>query len=131
MSEKLLRWIIFSVVLALIPIFFNAISLQTRGKTATIAELLQHGELYLIGAALCAAAIGELLGSGPRLRLWKIICGGAATVVLMFTALCFADVSAAWIENSTVELVVIRNTSIILFLCATISSGACITVAEV
>ena len=130
MSEKLVRWLMFSVVLALIPIAFETLSLLTRGKSATVGQMLEHGELYLVATGLCATATGELFGSGERLPRKKIICGGATIIVLLFAALCFADVSAAQIGGGAVEVDVVRNLSLLLLGCAVLSSAACVKLAE-
>ena len=57
MDEKVLIWIFFTVAIALIPLIFDRIS----GSTPTWKDFLGNGQLLLIGVALSAGSIGELL----------------------------------------------------------------------
>ena len=70
MSEKLIRWCVVGVAIALLPVAFAWISLLTTGQSATLNEVLENGALLLITAAISGAAIGELVGSGKaRIKL--------------------------------------------------------------
>lgn len=103
--EKLVRWCIFSVLLALVPIAFTALRLSTRTDSPPLAESVVHvlarGDLLLIAALLSARASGEILGSGASYRVLKLIANGGATIILLFAALYFADVTAAQLSGGT------------------------------
>jgi hypothetical protein len=62
MAEKLVRWLIFSVVISLLPLLFRFALEATDGKSPTLSDLLSQGELLLISSAIAAAAVGELIG---------------------------------------------------------------------
>ena len=135
MPIKLARWAIFSVVIALLPIFFSALSMMTRGETVGLVggfeSSIDWGELLILAAAMCAAAVGELVPTGAAAPLRKILAGGGAIVVIVLASLYFADVSAATLANQHVQTDVIRTTSLWLFGTAVVSSGSCIALAGV
>ena len=126
-AERLISWIIFSVFVALVPLAFNAASLHTRQGPTQPRTILDRGELLLITAALCAAAIGELFAS-PQVdgivRLSKLIAGGAVVLILLFSSLYFADVSSAHASGVNLNLGIIRKFSIGLFAAAFLAGGA-------
>jgi len=130
MSEKVLRWLIFSVVLALIPLLANALMTLTFGTRPTLANTLAHGELLLIAAALSAAGAGELFGTRDTNRLKKIAAGGGSILVLLSTAIYFASVSSATSTGTSIDLSVVSSASIMLYLCALISSFSCVALSE-
>ena len=134
MSEKLIRWIIFSVLMALVPLLVDVLWIVTRGGTEALTSVLARGELLLITAALCAASVGELFGSGNDRRSRKVISGGAALLILLVSALYFVHVSEAYAHVSEAyvgkerppDVGVIRTISILLYTSAVVSSGSCV-----
>ena len=131
MTIKLLRWIIFSVVVALVPLIFNYLRLETRGHEVAVFEVIENGELMLIVAALCAASIGGLIGSSGAFQPLKIAAGGGATVSLMVAALYYADVSAARYSEAVADPASVATVSLTVFLLALVSSGACVALSEI
>jgi hypothetical protein len=131
MAARLVIWLIFSVVLALVPIGYTALSLLTHNAAATMDRILEHGELYILAASLCAAAVGDLLASGDSHRTLKRIFGGLALTVLLAAALAFADVAAAWLQpNVKLASAVVTKGSIIIFSWAIVTCGGCVLVAD-
>jgi hypothetical protein len=114
MRIRVVRWLFFSVLIGLLPIIASAISLKMKGTGPTAARLLTHGELLLIASALCAAALGEIIGSGPRFAVAKLIAGGSTLIVLLLTAQAFVELSAQHVAKGPV-----------------ISSASCVALAEV
>ncbi len=127
MSEKLIRWCVFGVAIALIPVAFCWASLLTAGKSATLDRVLENGALLLITAAISGAAIGELVGSGKariKLKLWA---GGGCVVVLMACSLWYAQVSSTTVARPQV----VMWGSIGMFLFGMVSSCSCVVLSEV
>jgi hypothetical protein len=131
MGPKLARWLLFGVLMALLPLAYNLLHVVTRGGKASVENLTGHGELLLVAAAISAAAIGELVASGPKAPIGKIVSGGGALLVLGFASLYFADV--AWAEKTGEKLLasVVCNTSVVLFASAFVASLACVALSEV
>src|SRR4051794_697493 len=75
-SVKLLRWLIFNVIVALLPLGFAALLLVAKpwdparkGSISTI--VLGTGELLLISTAIAAEAIGDLIASDKSNKSYK------------------------------------------------------------
>lgn len=129
MAEKLAKWLIFSVILALLPFAFNYLRLASRGVDPTMAKLLGGGELLLVAAGISAAAVGDLIGSGADRRLAKLFAGGGSIVVLCLASLHFADVAAAR-AAPTFDASVVVWSSQMLFAFAVLGGGGCVALAE-
>ena len=59
-AEKTGLWFAFSVVLALLPLLVNLLMFHVDGKPIAWFELVSHGELFLVAAALSADGLGRL-----------------------------------------------------------------------
>lgn len=129
-KERLIRWFIFSVLIALLPIGFNALKLVSRGCDISLVDVTKHGELLLIASAICAAAIGDLVTSGAALKNWKAIVAGCCLIVLCLSSFYFADISAS-VDDESLKDDVVSRMSIILFAIAMISSAGCIVLSEI
>ena len=130
-SEKLVRWLVFSVAISLLPLVFNFLRAYGRGATPSLIDLNAHGELLLISAAIAAAAIGELVASGGRYQIAKIIAGGGCVLVLAVASLWFADISAPTSSGALVDYVRVSNASTVVFMFTVISSASCVVLSEV
>ena len=82
MIECLIQWMIFSVIIALMPLVFNAIRRTMKGQGIDIFEICSEGELLLISAAIAAASLGELFGAENSHNIAKLISGGSCIIIL-------------------------------------------------
>lgn len=130
MLEKLVTWLIFSVLLAVVPLAATAVFQATRDLPYDLPTLTAQGELLLVAASLCAAATGELFASGSRARVVKLIAGGAAVVVLLFAAIYFASVVSARQAGVPMNIIVIYHTSLAVFAGAFVASGSCVALSK-
>lgn len=130
MAEKFTVWLIFSVILALAPIMFNAILTFITGKTPTLDQLLKNGELLIIAVAIGADAIGKLFGSGPNRKLLKITAGGGCTLLIIFSSLLFSAISTNALGTS-LDPARVATISSIMFFMTVVTSGSCTLLAEV
>jgi hypothetical protein len=126
---KLVKWLIFSVILALLPLAFNYLRLEMRGQDATLQALLGNGELLLVAAAISAAAIGEVIGSGKAYGAPKFLAGGGALMILALASMQFADVAAAQALPSYRPGVVVWASQF-FFIFAVITGAGCVALSE-
>jgi NO-binding membrane sensor protein with MHYT domain len=132
--ERLFRWLFFSVGVSLIPLIYRTLRTSSAISWNSFEASISHGELSLITAALCAAAIGEVMGTSRSLRFPKLICSAACVSVLMLAAFHFGDVSAhILIKDPSVatESSQIIKQSLTLFYWALPSCAGCVAISEV
>lgn len=128
LPTKLLRWLIFSVILALLPLVFNYLHVVTRGGAPTFDVLLGQGQLLLVVAAISGSALGNLFGSGKNWLGGKMVAGGGSLCILALSSYYFADITAA---SSNLNFHFIAISSLAFFACAVGSAAGCVALAEV
>jgi len=129
-AVKTLRWVFFGVMISLLPLFYSYQSLTIRSQVASWDKIIGNGELLVIIWALCAGAIGELFGATPNYAISKVISGAAALLVLILSALLFADVTGARAAGAKIDEVVVVSTSIWLLVFGIISCASCVALSE-
>jgi hypothetical protein len=93
-AEKLVRWCMFSVLIALAPLAASYFSLQVDRREPSLDMLLGSGELLLICATIAAAAIGELIPTGREMPVRKLFAGGSCMAIVVASSLYFAIIQA-------------------------------------
>ncbi len=103
-SERILRWWLFTGLFALLPLVatYTWTAVQAS-KFVPLAGVFTHGELFLLASALCAAGTGELIASGDRSSRVGLICGGLSFALVFISGLLFAMFSVT--PNSNQSLV--------------------------
>src|ERR1700677_1427829 len=98
MGRRLLRWVLFTVIISLLPFIFTGVDLWTDGKLDGIFDLYKHGsllwphgELLLVSIAILADAAGGLIASGTTDRFVTLLTAGGGII--------FAIGAAAWEEK--------------------------------
>lgn len=129
-SEKMVKWVIFSVLMALVPLITAALIQLTRSITPSMDDLIGRGELLLITAALCARSCGELFSSDGGRKTAKVVAGGSTMVILLLTAIYFADVASAVRTKTTIDSGLVAGISIVTYISALVSGGSCIRLSE-
>lgn len=127
MVGKLVKWLLFSVIVALLPLVFAWWSTFLSGPIKSFAQVVSRGELFIVSATVCAAAIGDLVGKSHRDQFTTVIAyitSGAAVVILMLSSLFYANIvnsagSAAFAVATTsasfyIVAVVVGAVSIVL-----------------
>jgi hypothetical protein len=128
--SKLARWIVFTVLIALVPLVVAALRVLTHSEPFTLVNVLKHGELLLISTAVGGSAIGELIGSGTlQSSVRKTLCGGATLVLIMISGMWFADIASSPI--GTLNLGVVSSGSLAIFIFTVLSGGSCVALSEV
>lgn len=126
--SKLARWLIFTVIFALVPLGVATLALLTYSKPFSLSAIAEHGELLLIATVIGGSAVGELIA--PRTHRWpvrKIVCGGATLVLVITSGMWFAIiVSSAGTRNS--DVVSFGSLAILIF--TILSSAGCVALSE-
>lgn len=128
MSNRVLKWVLFSVLFSLLPIIFDyIIAIGPHKGLPDIADVLSHGELCIVGATLSGVAAGEIHNAkvkseniGTSLFFGSII--SAILNGVLYTAI---KTNAQAPENSAYYW-----TSILMFFFAVVIATSCISVTE-
>jgi hypothetical protein len=123
---KFLRWLLFGVCVALMPLGWNALRTVIRGGIPTLQELCSHGELFLIAGAIAARALGEIVASGRDLGIYKLLSGVGCVGVLMVSSVLFADVSGYLSMGQSYDKASTAWISIYIYLFNLFASGSCV-----
>lgn len=130
--HKLIKWAIFSVAVALMPLAFHAIQLAWRGNPFSIGAIIGHGELLLVSVAIAAAAIGDLQGNKhSTLGTVKLLSTGFCFIVLLMSSLFYADISACQLADQVLQESMIKNVSLLCYAVTLVCGGCCVALAEV
>jgi len=89
-KEGILKWLIFTVIVSLIPFGMVALSLWSGDKPLSLAVLWPHGELLLVATALAADGIGDLIPTNPTASRAKIVTAGMCIIILIVAGLWYA-----------------------------------------
>ncbi|WP_052277929.1 hypothetical protein [Microcystis panniformis] len=130
MLRKIIQWIIFGVVLAIVPLVVALLIRATRGQSTELVDLLRNGELLLVTAGIVGAAIGDLLGGNRTQPIFELFSGGACVLILVVSSILYADVSAAHASQQPVNIAVIERSSLWLFSGGVVSSFFCVVFSE-
>lgn len=130
MGPKFARWFVFGVLIALLPILVDFIVKRSEWSQPSLNDLLGRGELLLISAGLCSAAIGELLGTGSKFATLKIISGGGCLLVLASASLSYANLAGKMSKNIIFSADVVSHDSLIIYLVGVVASASCVILAE-
>jgi len=127
---SLVRWAIFAVALALLPILMRGLGSFTRGEGVGFTELFEEGELLLVSAAIVGAALADLVTeSGSKLRIRRLTSGGFAGLVGITAAAWFADIAAGRRDGSNLDPHNIAIGSVVIFGFAVVAGVSCIVLA--
>ncbi len=97
MDDRFWKWLLFGVVLALLPIAFNLLYAWTvTGVKLTPALLFGRGELLLLTVGLCAGALGDLILMQHRWRTLKMVTTVVCIADIAFASFYFAIVSGEY-----------------------------------
>jgi hypothetical protein len=128
--NRFARWLIFGVLLALVPRIFSWAAREMRSQPSTLDVVLAKGELFLVTAAISGAAIGELVGvvRTTRQTFWEIVAGGCCLIVVVLSAHLFADVAAVRATAATVDPHRVRVWSLWLYFVGLVASGSSVAI---
>lgn len=91
MNYKIVIWLIFTVVVSLIPLIFDRIS----GTTPTWKDFLGNGQLLLIGVALGAESLGDLLSLKTSYGSQEVVVMGISFLTTLSSSFMYPLCSLA------------------------------------
>jgi hypothetical protein len=131
MAEKIARWILFTVLAAVIPLGITGLTRQTKNLACDLQSLLSTGELILISATICVAAIGELFGIGRRFPIIQILTGGCCLLLLVGAALYYASLFVSPVPGPNIDASVVTRVSCWVYGASVVLGTGCIILSEV
>ena len=94
-----------------------------QSSEPSIEKITLHGELLIIAVGMTGTAIGELFSWQTERLHYRLIFGGACTIILVLSALIFAFISTSIFASANIEDGSISLVSVILYVGGMISSG--------
>jgi hypothetical protein len=128
---RMVRWLIFGVVISLLPLGLTYFDLRMNAKPVAVVTVIGNGELFVIVWVLSAGAIGELFGSGNRFAALKAVCGGITLIAILAAGHAFASVTEARAAQMVLDDAYVVKQSINLFLFSLVPSMACVAMSEI
>jgi hypothetical protein len=92
-SSIVIKWIFFSMSITILPFGLKAVVLNAAGHEANLINLVGSGELFLMAAAMGAAALPPLMESKAHVAL-RLTLAGLSVVALALGAVSFALVAS-------------------------------------
>ncbi len=130
MQLKFTKWIIFSVLLALVPIFANYFLHRVTNTTVDLEKLLGHGELFLVATAMAGAAIGEIIVMKRTHGILSTCSAGGGLLIVIMASMMFAFISVALLTQSSIDDSFVVTSSIIVYVFSFITGGSSIILSE-
>ena len=125
-SEKLIRWFIFSVLSALVPLAIGYMALTLDRREPSLQMVTARGELLLISSTIASAAVGELIAGGRNKATQKLLAGGSCMLLVLLSSLFFAAIQGR--QHADPESVLV--TSLWLFAGTLLASSSCVYLAH-
>lgn len=130
MRSKVIRFVIYGVVVALLPIAIKCIHIVMYGEVLTLPAILSNGELLLVTVALTAGGIGEVVSSGESLGATKLLAAGGCVIILVLSAAWFGQISASLTNSVAYDRSIVASGSLTIFILAFVSSLTCVVASE-
>ena len=128
MSEKVRRWVLYSILGSCFPFLGNVVApMVVGGSYPGLGSVTEHGDLYLVGTTLCAASMGELFGAAEVKKEQKQYAGFAG-IISFFTCASFYGHASTNITGLKTDVAIWVQG--VTFLVAVISSVVCIGASE-
>lgn len=131
MIRKLTIWVLFNVLVALLPFVFRYLGATFAGRLINWQNILSDGELLLVAAAVASGALGDLIASNQEDVLPRLIVGGLCVLSLLLSSLCYAFVRALGDLSIGVNILAISQWSMWIFASAFATGTGCILLSEV
>ncbi|WP_204298812.1 hypothetical protein [Actinoplanes campanulatus] len=126
-SEKVIRWLMFGVAFATLPLLLNFLLAITSSREMGLDRLLGQGELLLVSAGVAASGAGELSGEAiAALRRFQVFLSGCAYLLVCTASVWFASTATLRAGGQKVNESAVANGSLVLFLAAIITGMCCV-----
>jgi hypothetical protein len=116
-GDKLTKWFGLGVVVAALPIIFNAFDFALRGQPVSLQAVTGRGELFLVSVAIVAAALAELplTGLSGTVKIARTVLLTASVVLICLSTLAFAEVASMLQDSKSYNEALVSTGSICLF----------------
>jgi hypothetical protein len=121
-AAKLARWMVFSVLIALMPLVARGMIVFMQSGRWNMDEPLRGGAMFLVCTGIAATSVGELIPGDPSRAVGKIFAAGACMFVVLTAAFCYASLDG----NPHVDLARMARTSLRLFIWTVLAGSACV-----
>ncbi|MGE5529145.1 MAG: hypothetical protein ACM3X6_08385 [Patescibacteria group bacterium] len=128
--SQIVKWLIFSVAIALAPLVCRLIVSGFWGQYLTVTELCCGGELFLISSTMATTAVGRLVATDKKLGTLKNVAAGCTLFLLLVSSFSFAFITANAGARPLIA-VNVASSSYYVFATTVVSSGSCVIMAEV
>lgn len=127
---KLIRWVIFTVLFSLLPIFISYIVATVRDadNPSLLASVVSHGELYLLASSFSAVGLGEIIGVNQKWQISKIIVSGLSLLSLVLSIGLYVYLNYNQDQKAILTL---TSMSYWTFSFSCVVSSACIALSEI
>lgn len=126
MKQQLAKWFVFGLLIPLAPLAATLMVLESTKGAASLVAVMAQGQLVLIGVALAARGVGELLPGSTIAGTSILSAIGLSVVVILAGSVYYGALS---VQAVTVVERVMRY-SMILYMCAITTSFACAFIAK-
>ena len=136
MWYKVLNWIIFSVLLALVPILFFQFLLEIllTGAMPSMTDVFAEGELFLVSSMISSSAIGILFSGKLKKTIVGLLALGGSVFSLLLSAFSYAVSSghaALLLGQAVAQPGPVAMLSLYIFVFTLITSCGCVIVAAI
>lgn len=130
-EEKLTIWIIFGVIVSLLPFGFSLLQSIGSKSSFNYSQILGEGQLLLVAVALSASAFGELIvvDVPPIQRMPKVFAIGSCVIEVLVSSYWFGIITESASVGTPRNPVTISIWSVPVFVWALLSSGSCLSIA--
>ncbi len=125
---KLANWLMFGVLLALVPIIFDYLITYMSTGSNEISIFLSKGELFIVSVAISANACGSYIASKTDSYGLKPLITGSSIILIIISSLLFAAISTAY--GQSYDPVKIQFISVLMFLLNLGASAGCILLGD-
>lgn len=129
--ERVVIWVGFAGVLALLPVVFNVITAASHDQTITFTSTLSRGELFLVSVGVVAGAAGEMFGGG-RQGMEAVLAMLVLFVVVLVSigAYWSGDIAASVRASEAVNEYRVAVGSAVMFVFSVVTGTCCIVLSE-
>jgi hypothetical protein len=129
--SKVMHWLFFGVIFAVMPILAGMLINASRGEGIGFWNLIGRGELLIVTAGLAAAAAGQILTKKtPRRRLVANVLAFGNIVIACLTSIVFANISSGLQDGDQIDQHAVGLQSLWFFGITFITAGSSALIVE-
>lgn len=123
-----LRWLLFGVLLSLLPLGAVAVIDLSTASLGTLRSYLIRGDLYMISCVFCLASLAEIVDRSyerDKLKAIQLMVAFSCGIIAVLNATLFGSIYALQKTSSgTSEIVALADSSLTLFAASALVSTA-------